>query len=103
MINFLEKFRYLAAVLVALSIPAFGCFAGVRVLFCDAGPMSSCIRSAVLILGIPTFQIASLVTGWVFLRKRRHLPISAVLIVLSVIPSFFPIWYVIAMMGSVLI
>jgi len=98
MINFLEKFRYLAAVLVALSVPAFGIFAIVPVLFCDAGPLSSCVRSAACVLGIPIFQIASLVISWVFLKRRRYLPVSAVLMVLSVLPALGALCFLIAQM-----
>jgi hypothetical protein len=91
-IDFLEKFRYLAAVLVVLSVPAFGVFALTPLLFCDNGPLSSCVRWAVYILGIPTFQIASLVISWILLLKRRYIPVSACLMILSVLPSAATIW-----------
>jgi hypothetical protein len=92
-IDFLEKFRYLAAVLVVLSVPAFGFFAIIPLLFCDSGPLSSCVRWAAYILAIPTFQIVSLVTGWIFLQKRRYPPVSACLMILSTLPALAPIWF----------
>jgi hypothetical protein len=56
-IDFLEKFRYLAVVLVALSIPAFGFIAFIALLFCDAEPLSSCVRFSAYALGIPIFRL----------------------------------------------
>jgi len=65
-IDFLEKFRYLAAVLVLLSVPAFVIFAVIPVLFCDQGPFSSRLGFAAYVLEIPILQTASLVTPWIF-------------------------------------
>jgi hypothetical protein len=94
-IDFLEKFRYLAVVLVALSIPAFGFIAFIAMLFCDAGPLSTCVRFAACTLGVPIVQAASLVTGWIFLRRRRYLPVSACLMIFSVLPPLGLIWFLI--------
>jgi hypothetical protein len=90
-IGFLEKFRYLAAVFVVLSAPAFGFFALVPLFFCDSGPLSSCVRWAAFIAAIPIVQIASLVTSWILLHKRRYLAVSACLMILSVLPAVIPI------------
>jgi hypothetical protein len=94
MIDFLEKFRYLAAVLVALCVPAFGFFALTPLFFCDAGPLSSCVRFAACIIAIPILQIASLVTSWIFLQTRRYLPVAAGLMILSVLPALVPLGFV---------
>lgn len=93
MIDFLQKFRYLAAVLAALCIPAYGFFAIIPLLFCDSGPLSACVRWSAYILCIPTLQIACLVTGWTFLHKRRYIPVSACLLSLSVLPALAPAWF----------
>jgi hypothetical protein len=94
-IDFLEKFRYLAVVLVALSIPSFAFIALIALLFCDAGPLSSCVRWCLYILSVPIFQAASLAIGWIFLRKRRYLPVSACLMILSALPALVPIGFLI--------
>ena len=93
MIDFLEKFRYLAAVLVLLSVPAFAVFALTPVLFCDQGPLSPCLRWAAYILGIPLLQTASLVAGWIYLRKRRYILVSAGLMILSTLPALVALFF----------
>jgi hypothetical protein len=41
-ITFLEGFKYLAAVVVALSVPGFGLVALTFLMFCDHGPFLIC-------------------------------------------------------------
>lgn len=91
MIGFLGKFRFVAAVLVILSIPAYGLFALIPMLFCDSGPLSTCVRIAIGLVSIPICQIVVLVIGWVLFAKRRHLRVSATLMILSALPAFGPI------------
>lgn len=95
MIRFLEGFKYFAAVVVALSALVLGLLAFVAVLFCDAGPVSLCFKWAASILAIPAVQVVSLVMGWRFLKKRRYIPFSAALMILSVLPMMLGIGWLI--------
>jgi hypothetical protein len=44
-------------------------------------------------LAIHVFEFASLVTSWIFLHKRRYIPVCACLMILSVVPSVAAIWF----------
>jgi hypothetical protein len=91
-ITFLGGFKYLAAVLVALSVPAFGLVALTMLMFCDHGPVAACFLRAALIVAISVAQIISLVTAWSFLKKRHRIALSAGLMTLSVLPVLVAIF-----------
>ncbi|MGD0830112.1 MAG: hypothetical protein ABR907_04155 [Terracidiphilus sp.] len=89
MIDFLERYKFLALTVVVLSAPAFAFFSLGPLLFCDAGPVSTCLRWAGFFLAIPVIQIASLTTAWILHRKQRCLSLSTALMALSVAPALF--------------
>ena len=61
MISFLEVFKFLAAVIVALSVPGFGLVAFSFLAFCDHGPFLVCFLRVVVVLGVALAQLVSLV------------------------------------------
>jgi CBS domain containing-hemolysin-like protein len=86
MIDFLERFKYLALVIVVLSVPAFAFIAFMVILFCDSGPISLCFRVAGIIIAVPVAQVSSLVMAWIMLKKRRYIFVSAGLMLFSILP-----------------
>jgi hypothetical protein len=52
MITFLEGFKYLAAAVVAISVPGFGLVALTFLMFCDHGPFFVCFLRMALTGGI---------------------------------------------------
>ncbi len=86
MIGFLGGFRYFAIVFVALSVLGSGVMALTFVMFCDYGPLSVCFARAGVVLGIAIFQIVSLVTASVLLKKQRRIRLACALMILSVAP-----------------
>jgi hypothetical protein len=84
MITFLEAFKYLAAMIVALSVPGFGLVAFSFLAFCDHGPFLVCfLRMAV---GIALAQVVMLLRAWTFLKQRRRFRLAAGLMILSIVP-----------------
>jgi hypothetical protein len=86
MITFLEGFKYLAAVIVALSVPGFGLVAFSFLAFCDHGPFLVCFLRMAVAVGIALAQVAVLVRAWAFLKQRRRLGLPAGLMILSIVP-----------------
>jgi hypothetical protein len=86
MITFLEGFKYLAAVVVALSAPGFGFVALSFLLFCDHGPFLVCFLRAGLTVGIAIAQVVTLIIAWTLLKRRQRPRLSAGLMVLSILP-----------------
>jgi hypothetical protein len=86
MITFLEVFKYLAAVIVALSVPGFGLVALSFLAFCDHGPFLVCFLRMALVLGFALVQVVSLVRAWTFLKQRRRLRLAVGLMILSIVP-----------------
>ena len=86
MITFLEGFKYLAAGVVALSVPVFGLVALTFLMFCDHGPFLLCFLRMALTGGIAIAQVVVLVKAWTLLKQRKHPRLSAGLMVLSILP-----------------
>jgi hypothetical protein len=86
MITFLEGFKYLAAVIVALSVPGFGLVAFSFLAFCDHGPILVCLLRVAVAAGIAFAQVVILVRAWTFLKQRRRLRLAAGLMILSIVP-----------------
>ena len=68
MITFLEVFKYLAAVVVALSVLGFGLVAFSFLAFCDHGPFLVCFLRMAMVLGFALVQVVSLVMAWTFFK-----------------------------------
>lgn len=86
MTSFLNVFKFVAIVLVALSVPVFGLVALTFIMFCDAGPVSACLFASGMTLGVAAAQIVSLVIGLLFLRNRSRVLLAGGLLTLSVMP-----------------
>jgi hypothetical protein len=86
MTTFLEGFKYLAAVIVALSVPGFGLVAFSFLAFCDHGPFLVCFLRMAMAAGIALAQVVMLVRAWTFLKQRRRLRLAAGLMILSIVP-----------------
>jgi hypothetical protein len=85
-IIFLEGFKYLAAVIVALSVLGFGLVAFSFLAFCDHGPFLVCFLRMAVSAGIALAQVVILVRAWTFLKQRRRLRLAAGLMILSIVP-----------------
>jgi hypothetical protein len=86
MIYFLEGLKYLATVIVALSVPGFGLVAFSFLAFCDHGPVLACMLRMAVAAGIPLAQIMVLMMAWALLKQRRRLGLAAGLMILSIVP-----------------
>jgi hypothetical protein len=86
MITFLEGFKYLAAGIVAISVPGFGLVALTFLMFCDHGPFFICFLRMALTGGIAIAQVVILVRAWTLLKQRQHPRLSAGLLILSILP-----------------
>jgi hypothetical protein len=86
MITFLEVFKYLAAVVVALSVPGFGLVAFSFLMFCDHGPFLMCFLRMALAGGIAIAQVVILIKAWTLLKQRQRPRLSAGLMILSILP-----------------
>lgn len=86
MIAFLEVFKYLAAGVVALSVPCFGLVALTFLMFCDHGPLLMCFLRMALAGGIAVAQVVILVKAWTLLKHRQRPRLSAGLMLLSILP-----------------
>ena len=86
MITFLEGFKYLAAAIVAISVPGFGLVALTFLMFCDHGPFFMCFLRTALTGGIAVAQVVILVKAWTLLKQRQHPRLSAGLMILSILP-----------------
>jgi hypothetical protein len=86
MITFLEGFKYLAAGVVAISVPGFGLVALTFLMFCDHGPFFMCFLRMALTGGIAIAQVVILVRAWTLLKQRQHPRLSAGLMILSILP-----------------
>jgi hypothetical protein len=86
MMSFLEGFKYLAAVIVALSVAGFGLVAFSFLAFCDHGPFLACFLRMEVAVGIALAQVVILVRAWTFLKQRRRLGLAAGLMILSIVP-----------------
>ena len=69
MITFLEGFKYLAAAVVAISVPGFGLVALTFLMFCDHGPFFMCFLRMALTGGIAIAQVVVLVRAWTLLSS----------------------------------
>ncbi|MGP8270876.1 MAG: hypothetical protein ACLQLH_12460 [Terracidiphilus sp.] len=86
-IDFLEYHKYSALALVVFSIPVFGILAFGTIMFCDSpGPVPTCMKVSAIFLIIPVVQIVSYAIAWMLLEMRKHIRVSAGLMVLSVLP-----------------
>lgn len=86
MTTFLEGFKYLAAVIVALSVPGFGLVAFSFLAFCGHGPFLVCFLRMAMAAGIALAQVVMLVRAWTLLKQRRRLRLAAGLMILSIVP-----------------
>jgi hypothetical protein len=86
MITFLEVFKYLAAGIVALSVPGFGLVALSFLMFCDHGPLIICFLRTALAGGIAIAQVVILLKAWTLLKQRQRPGLSAGLMLLSILP-----------------
>ena len=86
MITFLEGFKYLAAAVVAISVPGFGLVALTFLMFCDHGPVFMCFLRVALTGGIAIAQVVILVRAWTLLKQRQHPRLSAGLMILAILP-----------------
>jgi hypothetical protein len=86
MITFLQVFKYLAAVIVALSVPCLGLVAFSFLAFCDHGPILVCLLEVAVAAGIALAQVVSVSRAWALLKQRRRLGLAAGLMVLSIAP-----------------
>jgi hypothetical protein len=86
MITFLEVFKYLAAGIVALSVPGFGLVALSFLMFCDHGPFIWCFLRMALAGGIAIAQVVILLKAWTLLKQRQRPRLSAGLMLLSILP-----------------
>ncbi len=86
MITFLECFKYLAAAVVAISVPGFGLVALTFLMFCDHGPFFMCFLRMALTGGVAIAQVVILVRAWTLLKQRQHPRLSAGLMILSILP-----------------
>ena len=86
MISFLEVFKFLAAVIVALSVLGFGLVAFSFLAFCDHGPFLVCFLRMAVAAGIALAQVVILVRASTLLKRRQHLRLSAGLMILSIVP-----------------
>jgi hypothetical protein len=86
MITFLEGFKYLAAAVVAISVPCFGLVALTFLMFCDHGPFFMCFLRMALTGGVAIAQVVILVRAWTLLKQRQHPRLSAGLMILSILP-----------------
>jgi hypothetical protein len=86
MITFLEGFKYLAAGVVALSVPGFGLVALTFLMFWDHAPFFMCFLRMALTGGIAIAQVVILVKAWTLLKQRQHPRLSAGLMILSILP-----------------
>jgi hypothetical protein len=86
MFTVMEGLKYLAFVVVALSILAFGLAALTFVMFCDHGPVLICFLRSALMVGIALAQVVILVRASTLLKRRQHLRLSAGLMILSIVP-----------------
>jgi hypothetical protein len=85
MIKFLESFKYLAAVIVALSVPVFGLVAFSFLAFCDHDSALACLLRGAVTMGVALAQVLVLVRAWTFLKQRRRLRLAAGLMILSIL------------------
>jgi hypothetical protein len=86
MIAFFEGFKYLAAVIVALSVLGFGLVAFSFLAFCDHEPAFVCFLRMTAPVGIALAQVVILVRAWTFLKQRRRLRLAASLMIVSIVP-----------------
>ena len=86
MITFLEGFKYLAAAVVAISVPGFGLVALTFLMFCDHGPFLICFLRMALTGAIAIAQVVILVRAWTLLKQRQRPRLSAGLMILSILP-----------------
>jgi hypothetical protein len=86
MIALLEGFKYLAAVIVALSVLGFGLVAFSFLAFCDHGPALACFLRMAAAIGIALAQVVILVRAWTLLKQRRRLRFAAGLMIVSIVP-----------------
>jgi hypothetical protein len=86
MFTFMEGLKYLAAVVVALSILAFGLAALTFFMFCDHGPVLMCVLRSALMVGIALAQVVILIRASALLKGRQHPRLSAGLMILSIVP-----------------
>jgi hypothetical protein len=86
MIYFLEGLKYLATVIVAISVPGFGLVAFSFLAFCDHGPAFACMLRMAVPAGIALAQVLVLRRAWTLLKQRRRLGLAAGLMILSIVP-----------------
>ena len=94
MTNFLNYFKYFAAVVVGLAVPACGIAALFVLMFCDHGPVILCVVMAAVIMGFALAQVILLVRGWTLLKRRERTRRAATYIITSVVlvPLAMLIW-----------
>jgi hypothetical protein len=96
LIDSLEHYRFVALGSIFFSVVLFGLIAVGTLMFCASSP-ADCGKAIAAILAIPLVQAVCLFISWNLLERRRHLPVSAVLMFLSGFPPFVPLlWWLIA-------
>jgi hypothetical protein len=86
MFTVMECLKYLAVVVVALSILAFGLVALTFLMFCHHGPALPCFLRAALMVGTALAQLVILIRASTLLKRRQHPGLSAGLMILQIVP-----------------
>jgi hypothetical protein len=73
-------------VVVVLSMGSAVVVALTFLLFCDSGPVSTCLLEGAAVIGIALVQVLIVIQGWVLLKVRRRLRLSAALLILAIVP-----------------
>jgi hypothetical protein len=82
----LTGLRYVAQILVAISVAVFGAVAFFFLAFCDSGPIIICVLYMAAALFIPMLQLVGLHKAKSMLKQERRLPLSAGLMILVSLP-----------------
>jgi hypothetical protein len=86
MIIFLEGLKYLATVVVVISVLGFGLVAFTFLAFCDHGPVLACMLRGAVPAGVALAQVLVLRKAWNLLKQRQRLGLAAGLMILSIVP-----------------
>jgi hypothetical protein len=87
MIPFLRIFKYLTAILVAISVAASGLIALFFLAFCDHGPFLWCLMYAAIAPGIALVEVALQTKAWALIKQLRRPGLSMALMTLSIVPT----------------
>jgi hypothetical protein len=87
MITLLQVFKYVTAVVVALSLAASGFISLFFLAFCDHGPFLWCLIYAVIAPALACIEVALQIKAWALLKQRRRLGLALSLLLLSIAPT----------------